>query len=88
MQAELQKFHGIEHVKTDLIGSKGIAFAKFKAASSALRAKEEIEKNSNHVCTLPVDLFEFSWAYSASSNIALAMASSRFGCLALLPDSS
>lgn len=42
----MDKYEGLEYVKTDLVKSKGIIYVKFRLASSALRAKEDIEKNN------------------------------------------
>lgn len=42
----MDKYEGLEYVKTDLVKSKGIIYVKFRLASSALKAKEDIEKNN------------------------------------------
>lgn len=46
MQESMDKYEGLEYVKTDLVKSKGIIYVKFRLASSALKAKEDIEKNN------------------------------------------
>jgi hypothetical protein len=53
VQDEVRTFADVEHVKVDLIASKGIVFIKFKTASSALRAKEDIERNNFQVRIAP-----------------------------------
>lgn len=57
LQEEVLRFEDIENVKVDLVATKGIAYLKFRTASSALRAKEDIEKHNvvsfqqgTHVC--------------------------------------
>lgn len=42
----MDKYEGLEYVKTDLVKSKGIIYVKFRFASSALKAKEDIESNN------------------------------------------
>lgn len=42
----MDNYEGLEYVKTDLVKSKGIIYVKFRLASSALKAKEDIEKNN------------------------------------------
>jgi hypothetical protein len=46
MQEEMSKYEGLEYVKSDLVKSKGIVYVKFRFASSALKAKEDIENNN------------------------------------------
>lgn len=46
MQESMDNYEGLEYVKTDLVKSKGIIYVKFRLASSALKAKEDIEKNN------------------------------------------
>ena len=46
LQEEVQRFDEVENVKMDLVATKGIAYIKFRTASSALRAKEDIEKHN------------------------------------------
>ena len=40
---------GCESVKLDLICSKGVVYAKFRTASAALRALEDIEAHGSQV---------------------------------------
>lgn len=54
MQDEVQRFDEVESVKTDLIAARGIAYIKFRTASSALQAKEDVDKHS--VVRLPACL--------------------------------
>ena len=42
----MQRFDDVDSVKLDLIASRGIAYVKFKSASSAARAKEDIDKHN------------------------------------------
>lgn len=46
LQQEMSKYDGLEYVKSDLVKSKGIIYVKFRLASSALKAKEDIEHNN------------------------------------------
>ena len=46
LQEEVLRFDEVENVKMDLVATKGIAYIKFRTASSALRAKEDIEKHN------------------------------------------
>lgn len=50
LQQEMSKYEGLEYVKSDLVKSKGIIYVKFRLASSALKAKEDIEQNNYMVC--------------------------------------
>lgn len=54
VQQEMSKYEGLEYVKSDLVKSKGIIYVKFRLASSALKAKEDIEHNNYMVrlCSL------------------------------------
>jgi hypothetical protein len=42
LQAELGVYEGCQHVKTDLVASKGICFAKYTKASTAHKVIETI----------------------------------------------
>lgn len=44
LQNELNKYSDLDYCKTDLIQSKGIVFAKYAKASSALKGMEEINE--------------------------------------------
>eukprot|EP01024_Parvocaulis_polyphysoides_P031205 TRINITY_DN2826_c0_g3_i1.p1 TRINITY_DN2826_c0_g3~~TRINITY_DN2826_c0_g3_i1.p1 ORF type:complete len:196 (-),score=34.05 TRINITY_DN2826_c0_g3_i1:31-618(-) len=46
LQEEMAKYEGLEYCKTDLISSKGIAFAKYSKASQALVALEDVTKTN------------------------------------------
>eukprot|EP01026_Neomeris_dumetosa_P016351 TRINITY_DN1620_c0_g1_i5.p2 TRINITY_DN1620_c0_g1~~TRINITY_DN1620_c0_g1_i5.p2 ORF type:complete len:311 (+),score=47.23 TRINITY_DN1620_c0_g1_i5:183-1115(+) len=46
LQEEMSKYEGMEYCKTDLISTKGIAFAKYSKASQALAAMEDINKTN------------------------------------------
>lgn len=77
----MDKYEGLEYVKTDLVKSKGIIYVKFRLASSALKAKEDIEKNNYMVrdpsCSQTVwprhvtDSVRHRWSSSASNDHSL-----------------
>lgn len=46
MQDEVAQLDDVEAIKTDLISSRGIAYVKFRSATAALRAKDDLDKHS------------------------------------------
>eukprot|EP00892_Ulva_mutabilis_P010646 jgi/Ulvmu1/7954/UM004_0187.1 len=58
VEQEMSKYEGLEYVKSDLVKSKGIIYVKFRLASSALKAKEDIEQNNYMLVGKRVKVFE------------------------------
>jgi hypothetical protein len=67
----MDKYEGLEYVKTDLVKSKGIIYVKFRLASSALKAKEDIENNNYVVRCASLSLL------TLSSGVRALVSSSR-----------
>lgn len=76
----MSKYEGLEYVKSDLVKSKGIIYAKYRLASSALKAKEDIEQNNYMVswlsgCSQILKVCVFTTSPSESATAARRQAS-------------
>ena len=66
VQAEFEAYENIEYFKTDLVASKGIMYVKYKTASTALKALEDMQRN-NFIVRLELPLL--AWFQPSTDTI-------------------